>query len=69
MHSCSAALGTDLRAAAPPGISLVALDVDTVDITDRAQVDASLNRVRPDGVLNCAAFTAVDRAELEAAAA
>jgi dTDP-4-dehydrorhamnose reductase len=58
-------LGTDLRAAAPAGTSLVALDVGDADITDRAQVAAALRDARPDWVINAAAYTAVDRAESE----
>jgi dTDP-4-dehydrorhamnose reductase len=58
-------LGTDLCAAAPAAVSLVAFDIDDADITDRAEVAASLDRVRPDWVINCAAYTAVDRAESE----
>jgi len=62
-------LGTDLCAAAPDGTSVVALDVADADITDRAQVAAALRDARPDWVLNAAAYTAVDRAETDRAAA
>ena len=36
-----------------------------LDIADAASVKAALVRLRPDVVLNCAAFTAVDRCETE----
>jgi dTDP-4-dehydrorhamnose reductase len=62
-------LGTDVRAMAPAGVSLVAQDIGDVDITDRAQVAATLDRVQPDWIVNCAAYTAVDRAEAEASLA
>ena len=37
-----------------------------LDITNAAAIDAYFERVRPDYCLNCAAYTAVDRAESEA---
>lgn len=40
-----------------------------VDIADAAQVDAYLARERPTHLVNCAAYTAVDQAEREVAAA
>lgn len=58
-------LGTDLCAAAPPGVSLIALDIADADITDRAQVASVLRDARPDWVINAAAYTAVDRAETD----
>lgn len=40
-----------------------ATDVDTLDLTDEAQVNAFFAAHRVDYVVNCAAYTAVDRAE------
>ena len=51
------------------GLSAAGHDVDTLDITDRAQVGAAVSTVRPKVVYNCAAFTAVDRCESEEALA
>jgi dTDP-4-dehydrorhamnose reductase len=62
-------LGTDLRATAPSGTTVIALDLAEADITDRAQVAAALHDARPDWVINAAAYTAVDRAESERAIA
>lgn len=62
-------LGTDLRASAPASASVMPLDIDDVDITDRALVASTLDRERPDWVINAAAYTAVDRAEDDRAAA
>lgn len=56
-------LGRGLQASAPDGATVVAHDVDTLDITDRAAVDAVFAAERPDLVLNAAAYTAVDKAE------
>ncbi len=36
-----------------------------LDITDKAQVDSVINKVRPDAVIHCAGWTAVDAAEDE----
>ena len=40
-----------------------AADVDILDITKLDNVRAYLNDIKPDVVINCAAFTAVDKAE------
>lgn len=56
-------LGRGLQASAPAGAEIVAHDVDTLDITDRAAVDALFEAERPQLVLNAAAYTAVDKAE------
>jgi dTDP-4-dehydrorhamnose reductase len=49
--------------------SITAADIDTVDLTDPEQTRALVRRVRPDVILNTAAYTAVDRAEAEPALA
>ncbi len=62
-------LGRGLQASAPAGVSVVAHDYDTLDITDRAAVAAMVEAERPDLILNAAAYTAVDKAESDADAA
>ncbi|PXA83358.1 dTDP-4-dehydrorhamnose reductase [Nostoc sp. 3335mG] len=62
-------LGRSLQACAPAGAEIAAFDADTLDITDAAAVEACVAAVRPDIVLNAAAYTAVDKAESEEAAA
>ncbi len=44
-------------------------DIDTLDLTDEQAVAKALLEVRPDAVINCAAYTQVDRAEAEEKAA
>jgi dTDP-4-dehydrorhamnose reductase len=57
-------LGFDvMRVGRAAGHDLVAVDVGDFDITDAAAVRQALERVRPDAVLNCAAWTDVDGAE------
>ena len=43
----------------------IPLDIDTCDLTDREAVRKTLRRLQPDVVINCAAYTRVDRAEQE----
>ncbi|MFM8896018.1 MAG: dTDP-4-dehydrorhamnose reductase, partial [Actinomycetales bacterium] len=54
---------------ATEGDSVVGVDLPEVDITDESAVQAMFERVQPDVVVNCAAWTAVDAAEEQEAAA
>jgi dTDP-4-dehydrorhamnose reductase len=57
-------LGTDLaRALAERGDEVFRADLDTIDITDKDAVDRHVDRIRPDVLVNCAAFTKVDDCE------
>lgn len=56
-------LGRGLAATAPKGVEIVGHDIDSLDITDAASVDAVVAAERPDLILNAAAYTAVDEAE------
>ncbi len=47
------------------GIEAVGVDLPEFDITDSVAVDAFIGSERPDGVIHCAAYTAVDTAENE----
>jgi dTDP-4-dehydrorhamnose reductase len=62
-------LGRALQATAPAGTVLVAPPEAEFDILDAARVRAVLAATRPDLVVNAAAYTAVDRAEGDAATA
>src|SRR5207245_6839083 len=57
------------RAPWPASVQLLPLDHSTGDITKSAAVSAVIARLRPDLVINLAAYTAVDRAESEPEAA
>lgn len=45
------------------GFEMIGTDVDNMDITDLAQVRTTMESRRPDAVVHCAAYTAVDAAE------
>lgn len=45
------------------GYQGIGVDVEEMDITDRAAVERVMKEVRPDKVVHCAAWTAVDDAE------
>lgn len=45
------------------GHHAVGVDIAEMDITDKASVDKVLQTVKPDAVIHCAAWTAVDAAE------
>jgi dTDP-4-dehydrorhamnose reductase len=64
-------LGADLvrLAAAVPGRSVVGRSRAELDVTDASAVAAAVAEIRPDVVLNAAAYTAVDAAEADEAAA
>lgn len=47
------------------GHEVVALDRAALDVTDASMVERTLAAVRPDVVIQCAAYTAVDHAERE----
>jgi dTDP-4-dehydrorhamnose reductase len=47
------------------GANAVPLDIDTLDLTDGPAVEKTLADLCPDAVVNCAAYTQVDRAESE----
>src|SRR2546430_15064164 len=62
-------LGHDLVATAPPEMTLFPFPRAQLDITHSDAVAKTLGEVRPDVVINAAAYTAVDRAESEPQAA
>jgi dTDP-4-dehydrorhamnose reductase len=48
-----------------PSYQLIFTDLEELDITDMQAVSAYFNELHPDIVVNCAAYTAVDKAEQE----
>ncbi len=58
-------LGQALAASMPKAVEFVGLDLPDLDITDAEGLLALLQDLRPDVVINAAAYTAVDNAEAE----
>lgn len=56
-------VGTELQRRVPAGFVVTPTDYDTLDITDAAQVTAAIAERRWAALVNCAAHTAVDKAE------
>jgi dTDP-4-dehydrorhamnose reductase len=62
-------LGSDVVRLLSPSVDVTARVTDELDVTDRAGLSHAIESVRPNVVINCAAYTAVDRAETEQDAA
>jgi dTDP-4-dehydrorhamnose reductase len=59
-------LGQDVcKAATARGLEVSAVDLPELDISRPDAVRACLEATRPEAILNCAAYNAVDRAEIE----
>lgn len=58
-------LGYELRATAPEGVEVFAYDVAELDITDQKTVLEKVTELKPDVIINAAAYTAVDKAETD----
>lgn len=62
---CNGQLGNEIKDRQPqyPHIQWYNTDVAELDITDRGAIDRFVTENHIDGIINCAAYTAVDRAE------
>ena len=58
-------LASAIRRTVPAGTRLEVLTRRELDVGDAAAVAAAIARLRPEWVINCAAYTAVDQAEAE----
>lgn len=58
-------LGSMVARSAPVGWELLPLQRPEFDLTDREQVDEVLDRLAPEVIINCAAFTQVDACETQ----
>lgn len=67
LTGCAGQLGRELQRVLPAG--LAATDRSTLDLADLAQVRSVVREIKPEVLLNAAAYTAVDRAETEPATA
>lgn len=60
-------LGSEIKviSSSYPTLNFTFTDVDELDITNADAINNALNKFKPSFVLNCAAFTAVDKAEVD----
>lgn len=58
-------VGFELQRSLAPLGEVVAVDIDDCDLTDTAAIVALVEKVKPDLIVNPAAYTAVDKAETE----
>jgi len=65
VFGCNGQLGQSLLNTVPENVEIIGLDLPELDIIDAAAVLETCREVRPDVVVNAAAYTAVDRAESE----
>jgi dTDP-4-dehydrorhamnose reductase len=62
-------LGYELQRTAPKDVAVLAIDLAELDLTNADAVSAFVAAHQPSVIVNCAAYTAVDRAEEHVAAA
>ena len=58
-------LGIALKASLPQQVRATAIDLQELDLTDSSATAAYVESLQPDWIINCAAYTAVDKAESE----
>ena len=58
-------LGFEIQRTVPDGIEVYAKGSKELDITNLASINKYLEQLKPQAVINCAAYTAVDKAEAE----
>lgn len=62
-------LGWELRRSCPASHAMAAIDFPEIDISNESSVRKIIDEQQPDWVINCAAYTHVDQAETDVAAA
>jgi dTDP-4-dehydrorhamnose reductase len=58
-------VGWELQRIVPHGVEVHAFDSKELDITNARAVEDRIAAIKPDVIINCAAYTAVDKAETE----
>ncbi|MDA3788005.1 MAG: dTDP-4-dehydrorhamnose reductase [Desulfobacula sp.] len=58
-------LGWELQRTCPAGITLMNCDYPKIDLGSTASIHQCIEKTSPDWIINAAAYTAVDRAEVE----
>ena len=58
-------LGWELQRTCPASVQMTAIDYPDIDITQKESVREVLGRLKPEWIINCAAYTDVDKAETD----
>ena len=69
LTGCNGQLGFELQRSLAPLADVVAIGSAECDLSDEAALRALIQKVKPDGIINPAAYTAVDKAETDTAQA
>lgn len=69
LTGCQGQLGFELQRSLAPLADVVAVGSADCDLSDEAALRALIQKVKPDGIINPAAYTAVDKAESDQAMA
>lgn len=65
LTGCNGQLGFELQRSLAPLAELVAIASADCDLSDEAALRSLIQKVKPDGIINPAAYTAVDKAETD----
>lgn len=69
LTGCNGQLGFELQRSLAPLAEVIAISRADCDLADEAALRALIQKVKPDGIINPAAYTAVDKAESDVALA
>lgn len=65
LYGANGQLGWELQRTCPNGVILTACDFPDIDFCNTDSISQSITAIRPDCIINAAAYTAVDKAEQE----
>lgn len=66
LTGCNGQVGFELQRSLAPLAEVIAIDIADCDLSDEQALRALIQKIKPDGIINPAAYTAVDKAESEA---
>ena len=63
LTGCNGQLGNAISRSKPKTINLISLDRSKLDLTNLSECRKIIREIKPDWLINCAAFTNVDESE------
>lgn len=63
LTGCNGQVGFELQRSLAPLAEVIAIDIADCDLSNEVALRAFIQKVKPDGIINPAAYTAVDKAE------